>query len=416
MRSVKAPFEPKNDRADSSRKEVKKGSPGRKEERGRVVVAENASDPERSVCHAKASRSFSLLLDRKKPGVSLQSLLEIFAPLVQDSTKMKAHLRFTPFLLLSAFATFACDSDPELAGNKGSANTGSGDSGDDGDNAPSISGLPGGGGANGGQDGGAVGGEVVIVTELPDGFVAAGNSGGWSVVGAIEDVKVTQSVGCANVLRVIARDFPASHSDFENGNATGLLPGIVEDELGADRKPVFADVGGPTDLIDGQNSFDQWYRNVEGENQPFVMDLWLEPVDGTFVFDSSEFFPLENDGYANENCNNCDGQDEGFHFTTELHTSFQYKGGEEFTFRGDDDVWVFINGKLAMDLGGVHGAEAGSVDLDDAADALEIEIGEVYTLDLFQAERQTVASNFRIETTLDFTDCGEILEDDIVVR
>jgi fibro-slime domain-containing protein len=51
--------------------------------------------------------------------------------------------------------------------------------------------------------------------------------------------------------------------------------------------------------------------------------------------------------------------------------------------------------------------------LDDAAGEFGLTLGGVYPLDLFQAERQTVASNFRIETTLDFTDCGVILPADI---
>jgi fibro-slime domain-containing protein len=52
------------------------------------------------------------------------------------------------------------------------------------------------------------------------------------------------------------------------------------------------------------------------------------------------------------------GKLHNFFFTTEIHTSFQYQGGETFSFTGDDDVWVFI------DIGGVHPAENASVRLD----------------------------------------------------
>lgn len=255
---------------------------------------------------------------------------------------------------------------------------------------------------------------VMIVTTLPAGFVQADAYGGWSVIGPVETVDVNAVAECANVLRVIARDLPESHPDFQQDEVNGLYEGIVQATLGADKKPVLADPLDEGDLVESAASFDQWYHNVDTVNLPYVVDLWLEPVGDTFVFDSASFFPLDTVGYAL--VDGGDGQQDGFHFTTELHTAFQYKGGETFTFRGDDDVWVFINNQLAIDIGGVHGAEEANVNLDAVAAQFGLTIGQVYPLDLFQAERRTSESNFRIETTLDFTECGQILPADIPVR
>lgn len=72
------------------------------------------------------------------------------------------------------------------------------------------------------------------------------------------------------------------------------------------------------------------------------------------------------------------------------------KGLEVFTFTGDDDLWVFIDDTLAIDLGGVHGAMTQSVGLD----TLGLTVGNTYDFDLFFAERHTVASNFRIDTSI----------------
>jgi fibro-slime domain-containing protein len=214
---------------------------------------------------------------------------------------------------------------------------------------------------------------------------------------------------CNQTLIGVVRDMKDTHMDFER-LCCGDTRGAVASTLGADQKPVYAATG-PTrgtnngaELMTGPAEFNQWYRNVDGVNSPYVIYFFFVPsAGGVFTFHSSSFFPLNDKGWGNQN------RPQNFHFTTELHTRFQYRGGETFHFTGDDDVWVFINQKLAIDLGGVHSAEDAQVSLDARAAEFGIQIGNTYALDLFQAERHTNESNFRIETNLDFVNCGIIV-------
>jgi fibro-slime domain-containing protein len=242
-----------------------------------------------------------------------------------------------------------------------------------------------------------------ILQTLPDGFTKAQadpeqpdtSRGGYKVVGPLAEVPPPDGE-CANILRVIVRDFQGSHDDFENASDWNSYE--VTSPIGQSRKPEKTSTTGPL-------HFEEWYQNLPDVNQPFAVDLWLEPVGETFVFDSTSFLPLADLGYK-----------DNYLFTTELHTNFEYKGGEVFTFRGDDDVFVFVNGFLGVNLSGVHTAQEGSIDLDASATDFGLEIGKSYTFDLFQAERQPSGSNFRVETTLSFTGCGVILPPDIIVK
>jgi len=111
-----------------------------------------------------------------------------------------------------------------------------------------------------------------------------------------------------------------------------------------------------------------------------------------------------------------------FYFTSEVHYPFRYVGGERITFQGDDDAWIFVNGHLVLDLGGTHERMKGVVALSATSTAtwnisiqnastgaetqipgalgsgtvsgLELEVGKVYDIAVFHADRQPRESNY----------------------
>jgi fibro-slime domain-containing protein len=252
-----------------------------------------------------------------------------------------------------------------------------------------------------------------------NGGSARQSSGSNSTAALFDESDIGPSAECDGVIPVVYRDFKETHPDFEMAFRGDVVRRqLIGEQLGAGAKPTFrssvgcqANLNTPTAcntnsvdqskiVITSAETFSQWYRTTSGVNIEIPSTLELvetPPASGVYKFNSTAFFPIGNDqGFGVSP----PGRDKNFLFTTEIHTSFAYVKGQRFSFRGDDDLWIFINGHLALDLGSMHGAESGTIDFDAQAASLGISPGNAYAMDIFHAERHTDQSNFSLETNI----------------
>jgi fibro-slime domain-containing protein len=293
---------------------------------------------------------------------------------------------------------------------------------------------------------------------------------------ALDEGECERGVTGECILRVPAtfRDFNESHTDFQAPECAGgqdIVPGIVQSTL----------TGGKPVSVSGaqcSSKMNEWYTDVPGVNTTLHGEIVLyETGTGQFVnrfgqngekwtapfqnqgdcacamaagceYDGTPlFFPVDSLGTPGNHqagltphygvCWKLENSPDitwhtntgphNFHFTSEVRYWFPYdeNTNASLEFIGDDDLWVFVNGRLAVDVGGIHPPQQGSMTLTGASENIiggtaaphGMTIGNVYEVKVFHAERRTEGSTFKL-TLSGFnsrrSDCTAVCGDGII--
>lgn len=191
------------------------------------------------------------------------------------------------------------------------------------------------------------------------------------------------------------------NTDFDLNNKTDLYNSMVlksgEKDVNGEILKFYEFKGVNTTVIDKQKKC--FYNDENGE-------------------DRGGFFPLD-ELDAEKHLNSYTDKKHNYHFGMKVSGSFIYQSGKKefFNFNGDDDVYIFINGKLAVDLGGAHTEAQGNIDMEEfvkeynSQPGLEekdkIKNGQKCTLDMFYLERHTTESHCKIASNLQLGDFVE---------
>lgn len=253
--------------------------------------------------------------------------------------------------------------------------------------------------------------------ECDDGNTRAndGCSPGCKVEAGFQCTITEEDAPSSIAIPIVYRDFirfnvAKGHPDFERYSGSTVSDGMVGALYASlvDGKPNYVrnnDKDGGSQQIFDKTSFDAWYRDTTFSKTVRSTLTLTQGSGNVYAFSSGNFYPLDGLGWVASGdeqqipISSGSSVTHNYNFTSETRYWFQYKRTEVLNFTGDDDVWVFINGRLAVDLGGMHSQLSGSITLRDHEAGLGLTEGGIYEAVVFQAERHSTGSNYRLTLT-----------------
>ena len=199
------------------------------------------------------------------------------------------------------------------------------------------------------------------------------------------------------------------YNSGEQGITKGLVTGSSPDDDYKKIKWKNYEPGFFTDdnLGEGKDKYTDYDLQLEKKGNTYKLNGVRQPGGNIFTYndDGSNFFPLIESDLTKD-----DVEGAKYYFGMRYDINFKlgdYVGPLNYSFTGDDDLWVLLDGKVVIDLGGIHQALSETTDL---WDALEFKEGvgatsddakkQNHRLTILYMERGAWASNCKMEFTI----------------